>query len=63
MRVPADKEFWRPRHQASDNGRIVLSRIASDVFYEYFRTVHRKTVHLRKQLPDFLPINIPVDCP
>ena len=38
MRVPADKEFRRPRHQASDNGRIVLSRIASDVFYEYFRT-------------------------
>ena len=60
MRMSADKKLGRSRHQTTDDGRIVLSRITADMFYQYFRTIYRETVYLRIQLSDFLSVNISI---
>ena len=61
MRVSADEKFWRTSHQAADNRRVILPRITTDMLYQHFRTIHRKTVDLRKQFPEFLSVDISLD--
>ena len=33
----------------------------TDMLYQHFRTIHRKTVDLRKQFPEFLSVDISID--
>ena len=63
MRMSADKKFWRTRHQTADYRRVILPRITADMLYQHLRAIHREAVHLRKQLPDFLPVYISIDRP
>ena len=60
MRMSANEKFGRTHQNASPYGRIVIARIAANMFYQHFGTVNSKTIDLRIDLTDVLPVNVAI---
>lgn len=47
--------------QTPGNGRVVFTRVTSNVFHQYLGSIHGETVDLRIDTPYLLPVDIAVN--
>src|SRR5690554_61498 len=63
MRVPGDKEFRRVRRKPGAYGRIVASRVASNMCDQYIHSLERETESGRVSNAGGAIVDIAMDCP
>lgn len=63
MRMPRDEQLWRTGEKCASNRSIIMTRITPYVLDEHIHFLTFKTIDLRIEMTDLIPVDIAIDSP